>query len=287
MGARIIDGKALAEKTRERLRLEVEALKKKTGCEPCLAMVLVGENPASKVYVNMKEIACGKAGIRARRIHLPESVSQKQLVDEVSALAADGEVNGVLVQIPLPKHVKEEAVIGAIPPEKDVDGFHPLNAGKLFSFNDPLFAPATPMGVMALVKESGAKLEGAHAVVVGRSNLVGKPVAMLLLRENATVTMCHSKTRDLAAHTRQADVLIVAVGHPKLITADMVKPGAVVIDVGTSKVDGKLVGDVDFQAVKEKAGAITPVPGGVGPMTVAMLLENVVSAFRRQKGLVK
>ena len=286
MSAQIIDGKAVAEEIRGRLAAEVAELRKKTGKEPCLAVVLVGENPSSKIYVNMKEVACGKTGIKSKKIHLPETVSGKELLEKIAELASDEEVNGILVQIPLPKHISENTVIEAIPPEKDVDGLNPVNMGKLLASSNPWFVPATPKGVMELIKRAGARLDGAEAVVVGRSNLVGKPAAVLLLKEGATVTVCHSKTRDLAAHTKNADVLVVAVGKPKLITADMVKKGAVVIDVGTTKVDGKLVGDVDFESVKEKAGAITPVPGGVGPMTIAMLLENTVLAFKRQSGLV-
>ncbi|MCX6768087.1 MAG: bifunctional methylenetetrahydrofolate dehydrogenase/methenyltetrahydrofolate cyclohydrolase FolD [Candidatus Micrarchaeota archaeon] len=286
MAAKVIDGKALAEKVRAGLCAEVEALRKKTGSVPCLAVVLVGENPASKIYVNMKEIACEKVGMKSRKIQLDESVAEKRLLDEVKALARDPEVNGILVQLPLPRQLREQVVIESVPPEKDVDGLHPFNMGRLLAFADPLFVPATPKGVMALLKEAGAVLDGANAVVVGRSNIVGKPVAALLLKENATVTVCHSKTGDLAAHTRAADVLVVAVGRPKLVGADMVKKGAVVIDVGTSKMDEKLVGDVDFAAVREKAAAITPVPGGVGPMTIAMLLDNTLSAFKRQKGLL-
>jgi len=286
MSAQIIDGKAVAEEIRKGLADEVAALKKKTGKEPCLAVVLVGENPASKIYVNMKEVACGKTGIKSKKIHLPETVSGKELLEKIAELASDEEVNGILVQIPLPKHISENTVIEAIPPEKDVDGLNPVNMGKLLASSNPWFVPATPKGIMELVKRAGARLDGAEAVVVGRSNLVGKPTAVLLLKEGATVTICHSKTKDLAAHTKNADVLVVAVGKPKLITADMVKKGAIVIDVGTTKVDGKLVGDVDFEAVKEKASAITPVPGGVGPMTIAMLLENTVLAFKRQSGLV-
>ncbi len=286
MSAKILDGKALAEGIKEGLRAEVSALKKRTGSTPCLAVVLVGENPASKVYVSMKEVACEKTRIESRKIHLDEGVSQKRLLEEITRFAKDDAVNGILVQLPLPGQVNEQAVIESIPPEKDVDGFHPFNLGRLLAFADPLFVPATPRGVMALIKEAGIDLNGAHAVVVGRSNIVGKPVGVLLLKENATVTLCHSKTRDLAFHTRQADVLVAAAGRPALITGDMVKEGAVVIDVGVNKAGGKIVGDVDFCSVRKKASAVTPVPGGVGPMTIAMLLENTVTAFKRQNKLM-
>ena len=277
MSCRIIDGKSLAEKIRGGVAAEVALMRVK----PCLSVVLVGEDPASKVYVSMKEVACLGAGMKSRNIKLPENTSEEKLLAEIRGLNADKTVHGILVQVPLPKQISEAAVLGAVAPEKDVDGFNPCNVGKLQG-GTPAFVPATPKGIMRLLKEEGVALAGKHAVVVGRSNIVGKPVASLLLAADATVTQCHSKTKDLAAFTKQADILVVAVGKPRLITKEMVKKGAIVIDAGTSKgTDGKLAGDVD-EGVRDIASAITPVPGGVGPMTIAMLLENTLRAARAQ-----
>jgi len=277
MSARIIDGKALAEKIRKQVAAEVAAMRVK----PCLSVVLVGEDPASKVYVSMKEVACVGAGVKSKNIKLPENTTEEKLLAEIRALNADKGVHGILVQVPLPKHMREARVLEAVAPEKDVDGFNPCNVGKLQEGN-PVFVPATPKGIMRLLEETGVDLAGKHAVVVGRSTIVGKPVAALLLAADATVTQCHSKTKDLAAFTKQADVLVVAVGRPRLITKEMVKKGAVVIDAGTSRTpDGKLVGDVD-EGVRDVASAVTPVPGGVGPMTIAMLLGNTLLAARAQ-----
>lgn len=280
----VIDGKAVALKVRKEVAAEVKSISERIGKIPGLAVVLVGDDPASKVYVRKKQEACQEVGIDSVKIELPASTTQEQLVEEVKALNNDKKIHGILVQLPLPKQVDEQKIIEAINPAKDVDGFHPLNIGRLFC-GDALLAPATPLGVMKLLEESGVQLEGKHVVVVGRSNIVGKPVALMVLKKNATVTICHSKTKNLFDATKQADVLIVAVGRPKLITAQGVKQGAVVIDVGTNRVDGKLVGDVDFDNVKDKASLITPVPGGVGPMTIAMLLSNTLKAFKQIEGI--
>ena len=243
--------------------------------------MLVGDNPASKVYVSMKNVACKKYGFYSREIHLPESISQKQLLEKVAELNKDDAIHGILVQLPLPPQIDENAILSAIKPEKDVDGFHPESLGKLIQGN-PSFVPCTPRGVIHLIKSTGEKLEGKHAVIIGRSNIVGKPTAILLLQENCTVTVCHSRTTNLAEEVKKADIIVAAVGKPKLVTKEMVKQGAVVIDVGTTKLaDGRLCGDVDFEGVKEKASWITPVPGGVGPMTIAMLLQNTFEAAKR------
>ncbi|VVB68184.1 Bifunctional protein FolD protein [Candidatus Norongarragalina meridionalis] len=277
MSCRIIDGKALAEKIRSRITKEVASMKTK----PCLSVVLVGEDSASKVYVSMKEVACIGAGMKSRNIKLPESTTEEKLLAEIRALNADKSVHAILVQVPLPKQINENRILESVAAEKDVDGFNPCNIGRLHS-RSPTFVPATPKGIMRLLDEAGVELAGKHAVVVGRSNIVGKPVAALLLAADATVTQCHSKTKDLAAFTKQADVLVVAVGKPRMIKKDMVKKGAVVIDAGTSRdANGKLAGDVD-ESVRDVASAITPVPGGVGPMTIAMLLENTLRAARNQ-----
>lgn len=286
MTAEIIDGKKLAEGIRLETAKRVRELAAIHGKTPQLAVVLVGENPASKVYIERKNVACGKTGIRTKTIRLPETASQEEVLEEVRRLNEDRDVHGVLVQLPLPKQVSEQAVLEAVDPQKDVDGFHPLSVGGLWSSRRGReaqgFAPATPSGVLKLVESTGVELEGKHAVVVGRSNIVGKPVACLLLRKNCTITVCHRHTRDLASHTREADVLVVAVGKPGLVTGDMVKQGAIVVDVGITRTPEGIQGDVAFDEVKEKASFITPVPGGVGPMTIAMLLENVVKAFELQ-----
>ncbi len=277
MTAKILDGKKIAEGIKEKIAGEISGWKKKPG----LATVLVGDNPASKVYVSMKNVACKKYGFYSREIHLPESISQKQLLEKVAELNKDDAIHGILVQLPLPPQIDENAILSAIKPEKDVDGFHPESLGKLIQGN-PSFVPCTPRGVIHLIKSTGEKLEGKHAVIIGRSNIVGKPTAILLLQENCTVTVCHSRTTNLAEEVKKADIIVAAVGKPKLVTKEMVKQGAVVIDVGTTKLaDGRLCGDVDFDGVKEKASWITPVPGGVGPMTIAMLLQNTFEAAKR------
>ena len=277
MSARIIDGKAVAARVRERVAGEIAAL----SSPPGLATVLVGDDPASAVYVRMKREDSAQVGIESFHHDPGGDVSQEELAELIRSLNADERVHGILLQLPLPAHLDQDELISLIDPAKDVDGLTPTNAGLLFQDREGL-VPCTPAGVMELLREAGAELEGARAVVLGRSILVGKPLAQLLLAANATVTHCHSRTRDLAAVCREADVLIAAVGSPRLVTADMVSEGAVVIDVGTNRVDDGLVGDVDFDSVREVAGAITPVPGGVGPMTRAMLLSNTVDAARRR-----
>ena len=283
MAARIIDGKAISEQLRDKLREEVAALSER-GAKPCLAVIIVGEDPAIKVYVRNKERACKQLGMDSILLRLPESTTQEELLGEVRRLNADRAVNGVLVQLPLPAHLDEQAVLREISPEKDVDGFHAVNAGRLMQ-GERCTVACTPAGCLDLIRSTGVKIEGAEAVVVGRSNIVGKPMAMLLLQNNATVTICHSRTRNLAEVTRRADILVAAVGRPRMITGDMIKPGAVVIDVGINRVDGKLVGDVDFESAQEVAGWITPVPGGVGPMTITGLMRNTIAATRIQHGI--
>jgi len=273
----IIDGKAVAARVRERVAADVESLPVRPG----LATVLVGDDPASATYVRMKREDCAQVGIESFHHEPGGDVSQEDLVELLRSLTGDERVHGILLQLPLPGHLHQDPLISAIDPRKDVDGLTPANAGLLFQDREGL-VPCTPAGVMELLAEVGAELDGARAVVLGRSILVGKPLAQLLLAANATVTHCHSHTRDLAAVCREADVLVAAAGSPRLVTAEMVRAGAVVIDVGTNRADGALVGDVDFDAVEQVAGAITPVPGGVGPMTRAMLLSNTVLAARRQ-----
>jgi methylenetetrahydrofolate dehydrogenase (NADP+) / methenyltetrahydrofolate cyclohydrolase len=284
MSARLIDGKAIAALYRQELAVRVGRLKER-GVVPGLAVLLVGEDAASQVYVRNKALACNATGIHSEVHALPASTSQRDLIEFVERLNADPAIHGILVQLPLPKPLDSRAVIETILPEKDVDGFHYFNVGSLV-VGEPAFYPCTPWGVMKMLEHEGIAIEGAHAVVVGRSTIVGKPMSLLLLNAGATVTICHSKTRDLAAMTRQADILVAAVGKPRMIKADMVKPGAVVIDVGINRMpDGKLAGDVDFDAVREVASRITPVPGGVGPMTIAMLLGNTVKSAERAAGL--
>ncbi len=278
MSAKIIDGKILAAEVKACAAQAVRFLQERYGITPCLAVLLVGDDPASQVYVRGKANDCEACGIESRVIRLPAGTTQAELLARLGALAADSAVHGILVQLPLPRHIDPAAVIEAIPPEKDVDGFTPVNAGRLLN-GEPCFAPCTPAGCLRMIEAAGVDLDGKHAVVVGRSNIVGKPAALLLMQKNATVTVCHSHTRDLAAVCRTADVLIAAVGKAGFITADMVKPGAVVIDVGINRgADGKLHGDVDFAPVSEIASYITPVPGGVGLMTRAMLMLNTVQA---------
>lgn len=280
MTARIIDGKALSAAIKADVAQRVEQLKKQ-GITPGLAVVLVGEDSASHVYVRNKAAACEKAGLHSRVIRLGADVPEEQLLDTVRELNADNAIHGILVQLPLPSHMNAARVIETIAAEKDVDGFHISNAGLLMT-GQPLFRPCTPYGIMKMLESENVVLRGAEAVVVGASNIVGKPMAMLLLAAGATVTLCNSKTRDLGAQTRRADILVVATGKPEMITGDMIKPGAVVIDVGINrKADGKLTGDVQFESASQVAGAITPVPGGVGPMTIAMLLVNTLEAAER------
>lgn len=279
MAAQRIEGKPLAAAVKQRVALEVEQLKQR-GIRPCLAVILVGEDPASQVYVAGKERDCAQCGMESRLYRLPADITQAALLELLAQLAADREVHGILVQLPLPAQIDEQTVIAAIPPEKDVDGFTPVNLGRML-IGQPCFVPCTPAGCLEMIASTGVSLDGKHAVVVGRSNIVGKPAAVLLLQRNATVTVCHSRTKDLADHCRRADVLVAAVGKAGFITGDMVKPGAVVIDVGINRgEDGKLHGDVDFDAACEKASFITPVPGGVGLMTRAMLMKNTVAAAR-------
>jgi methylenetetrahydrofolate dehydrogenase (NADP+) / methenyltetrahydrofolate cyclohydrolase len=295
MAAKIIDGKQVATDMQAELKKEVAKLKKQ-GIVPGLGVILVGEDPASQSYVTAKERACEELGIYSDDNRLPADTTQRNLIALINRMNADPKINGILVQLPLPKHLDESEVLLAISPDKDVDGFHPTNIGKMVA-GQAAFLPCTPHGVIKLLQRNGVKIEGAHVVVVGRSNIVGKPIANMLIQKNkdgnATVTVCHTKTKDLAHHTRQADIIIAAAGKPNTITADMVKDGVVVIDVGVNRVEDKtakkgyrLVGDVDFEAVKEKASLITPVPGGVGPMTITMLLYNTVESAKKAAGKI-
>ncbi|MBM6899124.1 bifunctional methylenetetrahydrofolate dehydrogenase/methenyltetrahydrofolate cyclohydrolase FolD [Gemmiger formicilis] len=284
MKAKIIDGKALAAAVKQEAAQQVAQLKEK-GITPCLAVVLVGEDPASQVYVRGKINDCAQCGIESRSIRLPEDVTQAELLAQVKQLAEDASVHGILVQLPLPAQIDEKTVIDAIPPEKDVDGFSPVNVGRM-QIGEPCYLPCTPAGCIRMIESTGMEIAGKHAVVIGRSNIVGKPAAMLLLAKNATVTICHSRTQNLKGLCASADILVAAVGRAGFVTGEMVKPGAVVIDVGINRgADGKLHGDVDFDAAAEKAAWITPVPGGVGPMTRAMLMLNTVEAARRAAGV--
>ena len=280
MAAIIMDGRSVAGRLKEEAARETLALVQ-NGITPHLAVVLVGENAASQVYVRNKENACKKAGIRSTVLRLPETCTQAALEDAVRALNADDSVHGILVQLPLPGHLDESAVLRLIDPDKDVDGFHAMNSGRLMN-GQRGFVPCTPLGVMRMLEAYGIPVRGKHAVVIGRSNIVGKPMAMLLLAADATVTICHSRTENLAQITRQADILVAAVGRPRFVTEDMVKPGAAVIDVGINRVDGAIVGDVDFDGVSQVAGYLTPVPGGVGQMTIAMLLANTLDAAKNR-----
>jgi methylenetetrahydrofolate dehydrogenase (NADP+) / methenyltetrahydrofolate cyclohydrolase len=284
LSARVIDGRAVAASVRERVREEVAAYEAETGRVPGLATVIVGDDPASEIYVRNKRRACEEVGMRSVHHGLGGSTGEAELLELVAALGADPEVDGILVQLPVPDQIDPDAIVAAIDPGKDVDGLTPLNAG-LLAHGTPGLVPCTPAGVMELLKHEGIALEGAEAVVVGRSKLVGVPVARLLLAANATVTICHSRTRDLAATCRRADVLVAAVGVPRLLGADAVKPGAVVIDVGMNRLEDGLAGDVDYEAAAAVAAAITPVPGGVGPMTIAMLLVNTVQAAMTRTAL--
>ncbi len=284
MSAQVINGKELVQSVREHFRLEVEELAKHQ-LQPGLAVVLVGNDPASAVYVRNKAKACETAGIYSEVHRLPEDAGEEELLALVERLNGDKKINGILVQLPLPRHINEDKIIDAIHPDKDVDCFHPINVGNLM-IGKPGFLPCTPAGVIEVLKRMNVEIAGKHAVVVGRSNIVGKPMAMLLLREHATVTVCHSRTPDMEKITSQADILVAAVGRPQMIKAKHLKPGAIVIDVGINRLpDGKLVGDVDFEDVLETAGMITPVPGCVGPMTITMLLANTIVSARRAAGL--
>ncbi len=294
MVAKVISGPEVAEQIKQELRVKVAELKDR-GITPGLAVVLVGEDPASQQYVRNKGKACEELGLYSRTVLLPSDTTEEKLLSVVDELNADPRVHGFLVQLPLPKHIDENKVLVRIDPAKDADGFHPMNVGRML-IGDPLFLPATPHGIQELLVRSGNDPDGKHVVIVGRSNIVGKPVAAILMQKkkgaNATVTVCHSRTRDLAALTRMGDIVVAAIGSPRFITADMIRPGAVVIDVGTNRVDDpsakkgyRWVGDVDFEAVKEKASAITPVPGGVGPMTIVMLMKNTIVSAYRANGL--
>jgi 5,10-methylene-tetrahydrofolate dehydrogenase/methenyl tetrahydrofolate cyclohydrolase len=295
MTAQIIDGKVISDQVKTRVKGEAAELKAKCGIIPGLATVLIGERPDSKVYVSSKQKSCEELGMNSYGHQLPENISQADALKVVRELAADPKVHGILVQLPLPAHLDSEAILGAIPIEKDVDGFSPLNVGRLSMKNrDPLFVPCTPLGCIVLMESVGTKIEGARAVVLGRSNIVGLPMSFLLLHRNATITICHSRTQNMPDIVRQADILVAAIGKPRFVKGDWVKPGATVIDVGineipdaTRKSGRRLVGDVDFDSVKEVAGAITPVPGGVGPMTIAMLMQNTLNAAKRGAGLLK
>ncbi len=287
MAATLIKGSEISKQIKEELRQKIAQLKEKHDLIPGLATVLIGEDEASKVYVGAKEKACKDLGIHSERIDLPADTKEEDLLALVEKLNKDPKIHGILVQLPLPKHINETKVLYAIDPNKDVDGFHPVNIGKMM-LGEPTFLPCTPHGILELLKRSGTETKGADAVIVGRSNIVGKPIMNMLLQKkggNATVTICHTGTKDIASHTKRADILIVAVGKPKAITADMVKDGVVVIDVGVNRLETGLVGDVDFDAVKEKAKAITPVPGGVGPMTITMLMVNTFESAKMHAGI--
>jgi methylenetetrahydrofolate dehydrogenase (NADP+)/methenyltetrahydrofolate cyclohydrolase len=288
MTATLLDGKAIAAELRDHLAREVADFISASRITPKLATILVGDDPASAVYVRSKNQACAKAGMLSLHEHLAAGTTQDELLDLIAKLNADPTVHGILVQLPLPGHIDETVVLDAVSPFKDVDCFHPENVGRL-SQGRPRFLPCTPHGVQVLLRRTGVAIEGAHAVVIGRSEIVGKPLALMLVQKgagaNATVTICHSRTRNLAEIARTADILIAAIGRPEFVTADMVNPGAVVIDVGINRVEGRLVGDVKFDEVASKASFITPVPGGVGPMTIAMLLRNTLTAARLQSGL--
>jgi len=289
MSAKIISGTEIAKEIRVELKREIAELKEKHGLTPGLATILVGNDPASKVYVGQKDKSCNNLGIYSKMINLPGDIAEEDLLKLINELNNDSSIHGILVQLPLPEHINETRVLYKIDPNKDVDGFNPVNVGKMI-IGEKCFLPCTPHGILELLSRSGVKTEGAEVVIVGRSNIVGKPVLNLMLQKrpsgNATVTLCHTRTKDISFHTKRADILIVATGHPKTVTGDMVKEGVVVIDVGVNRIgktpEGKaiLVGDVEFDSVKEKAAAITPVPGGVGPMTIVMLMKNTVEAAR-------
>lgn len=282
---KIIDGKAVSAQVKERIRLETDALKEK-GIEVGLAVVIVGDDPASKIYVRNKKLACEAVGFKSYEYALPAETTEAELLDLIKKLNADKNVNGILVQLPLPEHLDDKVIINNILPEKDVDAFHPVNVGKIM-IGDYSFLPCTPAGVMELIASTGTEIAGKECVVIGRSNIVGKPQAMLLLHKSGTVTICHSRTQNLKEVCSRADILVAAVGRAKMITSDYIKEGAVVIDVGMNRDEnGKLCGDVDFEDCKDKASYITPVPGGVGPMTIAMLMQNTLTAAKTQNGLI-
>jgi methylenetetrahydrofolate dehydrogenase (NADP+) / methenyltetrahydrofolate cyclohydrolase len=290
MSAMIIKGLEIAKQIKEELKQEIANIKINSNIIPGLATILVGENEASKVYVGAKEKACKELGIFSKRIDIPENTTEAELLSLIEGLNQDPAIHGILVQLPLPKHIHETNVLYAIDPKKDVDAFHPVNVGKLM-LGVPDFLPCTPHGIQELLVRSGIETDGAEVVVLGRSNIVGKPIANMLIQKNrkganATVTICHTGTKDIPSHTRRADILIVAAGKPKTVTADMVKEGVVVIDVGVNRLPTGLVGDVDFETVKEKAKAITPVPGGVGPMTIVMLMKNTVQSAKMHAGIL-
>ncbi len=286
MAAQLIDGKALAQQVRDRLAKESAELFAEKSMKPGLATILVGDDPASHVYVRNKQKACELAGIYVDDHKLPANTTQAELLALIDKKNADSKIHGILVQLPLPKHIDSKVILEAVSPLKDADGFHPYNFGRLVE-GHPVFEACTPKGVIKMIESTGVTIESKRAVVVGRSNIVGKPLALMLLQRNATVTICHSKTRDLPAVCREAELLLVAIGKAKFVTADMVREGAVVIDVGTNKTpEGKLCGDVDFDTVSQKAGWISPVPGGVGPMTIAMLLANTVESAKRAAGMI-
>ncbi|QAS54235.1 bifunctional methylenetetrahydrofolate dehydrogenase/methenyltetrahydrofolate cyclohydrolase FolD [Halobacillus litoralis] len=282
MSAEVIYGKPLAEELRQEMKEEVSALHEKK-IHPKLVVVIIGEDPASMSYVKGKQRASEKVGLDSELIELPVDTSEQYLLDLIDRLNQDDEVHGILVQLPVPEHISDQKIIESIDPRKDVDGFHPMNAGRMLTGQDT-FYPCTPYGILVMLKRASISLEGKHVVIVGRSNLVGKPVGQLLLNENATVTHCHSRTKDLRHHTKQADILIVAAGRPSLVSGEDISEGTVVIDVGVNRVDGKLTGDVDFDSAKEVASYITPVPKGVGPMTITMLLHNTIEAAKRIHG---
>ncbi|MDQ0175134.1 bifunctional methylenetetrahydrofolate dehydrogenase/methenyltetrahydrofolate cyclohydrolase FolD [Bacillus chungangensis] len=281
MTAYLMDGKKLAQKLRESMKKEVAMLKEQ-GITPGLAVILIGNNPASRTYVNSKQKSCKALGMNSLLIEFPDTISEETVLDKIKELNDDHSIHGILVQLPLPVHISDMKVIDTIVPEKDVDGFHPINIGKMMTGQDA-FLPCTPYGIMELLHDSGISIEGKHAVVVGRSNIVGKPIGQLLLNEHATVTYCHSRTKELTTYTKQADILIAAIGKANFITASHIKEGAIVIDVGINRDEtGALCGDVDFEQVKDKASYITPVPGGVGPMTITMLLHNTLQSAKNQ-----
>lgn len=280
MSATVINGKELAKKLRADIRERVNQFIEETKVVPHLVVILVGDNPASVSYITGKQKACEETNMKSTLIKLPVETTEEELIKIINDLNADKSVHGILVQLPLPKHIDEQKIINTICVEKDVDGFSPINVGKMI-LNEECFLPCTPAGIIKMIKETGIEIAGKHAVVIGRSNIVGKPVSQLLLQENATVTICHSRTKDLKYHTLQADILVVAIGKPKFVTKDMIKPGAVVIDVGVNRVDNKLCGDVDYEGALEVASYVTPVPGGVGPMTITMLMENTLEAAKR------
>lgn len=283
--AKIIDGKAVSAQVKESIAQETAQIKEKYGVTIGLAVVIVGNNPASRIYVNNKKKACEAVGFESFEYALPEETTQEELLTLIDKLNNDDKVNGILVQLPLPKHLDEKIVINNISPDKDVDAFHPVNVGKIM-IGDYSFLPCTPAGVMELIASTGTEISGKECVVVGRSNIVGKPMSMLLLHKSGTVTICHSRTKDLAEQCRRADILVAAVGVPNLIKGDMIKEGAVVIDVGMNRLDnGKLCGDVEFETAEKVAGYITPVPGGVGPMTIAMLMKNTLTAAKTKLGI--